>query len=132
MNILLEDFRSHREGLLAQGFWALGVYRFGATRRNFSSPLIRKPWGLMHKILVKICEIFLGISINMHARLGRRVIFEHLGYIIIHANAIIGDDVIIRQGVTIGNRYLDKPLDAPCIGSRVNIGAGACILGQSK
>ena len=42
---------------------------------------------------------------------------------------MIGDDVIIRQGVTIGNRHLDRPDDAPVIGNRVNIGSGAVILG---
>jgi serine O-acetyltransferase len=31
--------------------------------------------------------------------------------------------------VTIGNRYDDKPFDAPRIGNRVNIGVGATLLG---
>ena len=42
---------------------------------------------------------------------------------------MIGDDVTVRQGVTIGNRHLERPLDVPRIGNRVNIGAGAKILG---
>ena len=50
----------------------------------------------------------------------------------VHGMAVIGDDVIIRQGVTIGNRHLDRPDDAPVIGSRVNIGSGAAILGAIK
>ena len=41
----------------------------------------------------------------------------------------IGDDSIIRQGVTLGNRYLARPLEAPQLGDRVNVGAGAKILG---
>jgi serine O-acetyltransferase len=43
---------------------------------------------------------------------------------------VIGDDCIIRQGVTLGNRFLDRPFDAPQLGKRVNIGAGAKILGK--
>ncbi|MGB8687462.1 MAG: serine acetyltransferase, partial [Microcoleus sp.] len=50
--------------------------------------------------------------------------------IIIHGYCTIGDDCIIRQGVTLGNRYLDKPLESPQLGDRVNVGAGAKILGQ--
>ena len=65
----------------------------------------------------------------MDAKIGRRLIIEHFGCIIIHNNAIIGDDVVIRQGVTIGNRSIDRPLDVPHIGNRVNIGAGAKLLG---
>lgn len=49
---------------------------------------------------------------------------------IIYRNAIIGDDSIIRQGVTIGNRYLDRPLEAPQLGKKVNVGAGAKIFGK--
>lgn len=37
---------------------------------------------------------------------------------------------MLRQGVTLGNRYLDRPFDAPVIGSRVSIGAGAKVLGK--
>ncbi len=55
---------------------------------------------------------------------------EHQGCIVIHGNAIVDDYCIIRQGVTIGNKSLDKPFDAPHIGKNVNIGAGAKILGH--
>jgi serine O-acetyltransferase len=37
---------------------------------------------------------------------------------------------MIRQGVTIGNRYLDRPMEAPVLGNRVIVGAGAKILGN--
>jgi serine O-acetyltransferase len=43
---------------------------------------------------------------------------------------VIGDNVIIRQGVTIGNRLVEAPEDAPIIGNNCNIGAGAKILGN--
>jgi serine O-acetyltransferase len=61
---------------------------------------------------------------------GRRVIIEHQSGIVIHGDAVIGDDCIIRQGVTIGNRRLNRPLDAPRLGNRVSVGAGAKLLGS--
>jgi serine O-acetyltransferase len=57
------------------------------------------------------------------------VVIEHQHGIIVHGDAVIGDDCILRHGVTIGNRTLDRPHDAPRIGDGVNIGAGAKILG---
>lgn len=129
MKYFREDLSVHREGLLAQGFWALQIYRFGHARYHYTSPLIRWPWAIIHTILSKCSELFFGIFIGPKARIGRRLVIEHFGGIIIHGNAVIGDDCIIRQGVTIGNRHIDMPLAAPILGDRVQIGAGAKILG---
>jgi serine O-acetyltransferase len=125
-----EDLLTHREGLLAQGFWALQIYRFGHARLKYTSKIVRIPWYAIHLILNKISEVFFGISIGASARIGRRLNIEHFGNIIIHGSAVIGNDCMIRQGVTIGNRHLDKPLEAPSLGDRVIVGAGAKILGN--
>lgn len=130
MSQFREDLGCYQEGILAQGFWALQFHRFGSLRTRFRSPWVRKPWGVLHQVLVKVSEIAFGISIGRNVPIGRRLVIEHFGNIIIHNDCSIGDDVIIRQGVTLGNRRLDRPLDAPVIGSRVNIGAGAKILGR--
>ena len=128
--MFMEDLKVYREGLLAQGFWALQIYRFGHARFKFETKLIRWPWGAAHRILSKLSEILFGIEIGATARIGRRLVIEHFGSIVIHGAAVIGDDCVIRQGVTLGNRRLDQPLDAPRIGSRVNVGAGAKVLGN--
>ncbi|MFZ4701509.1 MAG: serine O-acetyltransferase [Candidatus Methylumidiphilus sp.] len=125
-----EDLSVYREGLLAQGFWALQIYRFGHARFAYSSKLIRAPWAIAHTFLLKFSEIFFGIFIGPKASIGKRLCIEHFGCIVIHGATVIGDDCIIRQGVTIGNRHLQYPMDAPVIGNRVSIGAGAKILGK--
>ena len=130
MKYFLDDLKAYREGLLAQGFWALQIYRFGHARFKYKSRWIRMPWGLMHLVLSKLSEIFFGIFIGVSAKIGRRLVIEHFGAIIIHGGSVIGDDCILRQGVTLGNKNLDEPLDAPILGSRVNIGAGAKIFGK--
>lgn len=127
-----EDLRVAREGIFSLGFWALQIYRFGHLRYSFSSRPIRIILGVLHFPLYKAAEIFCGATIGVAARIGRRLIIEHSGAIVIHGNAVIGDDCIIRQGVTIGNRRLDAPFDAPILGSRVNVGAGAKILGAVR
>ena len=57
------------------------------------------------------------------------MVFEHQHGIVIHGQARIGDDCVIRHQVTLGNRHLGLPGDAPCLGRGVNVGAGAKILG---
>ncbi len=130
MTKFLEDLRGYREGLLAQGFWALQVYRFGHARFKVRSSLIRKLWGVLHLVLSKWIELTCGITIGATASIGRRFVIEHFGGIVIHGHAVIGDDCRVRHGVTIGNKTPDKPLDAPTIGSRVDIGAGAKLIGK--
>ena len=130
MNTILEDLKTQREGLLALGFWALLVYRFGHARLVIRNKIIRAPWTIIYMILLKLTEIVCGISIGSTAIIGRRFTIEHHGCIVIHGAAIIGDDCLIRHGVTIGNTGYDDPLGAPRIGSRVQIGAGAKILGR--
>ena len=128
--LILEDLAVHREGLLAQGFWAIFVYRLGHTRFHYSSRIIRMVIGVIHLILHKLCEILFGISIGVTAKIGRRLNIEHFGGIIIHGNAVIGDDCLIRQGVTIGNKSSAMALEAPTIGNRVSFGAGAVVIGK--
>lgn len=127
-----EDLRVAQEGILSLGFWALQVYRLGHLRYRFQSRLVRWPLAALHLVLAKLAEMLSGITIGVSAKIGRRLVIEHSGAIVVHGQAVIGDDCIIRQGVTIGNRRMNRPLDAPHIGDRVNIGAGAMILGAVR
>jgi serine O-acetyltransferase len=130
MNIIREDLRAQREGLLGLGFWALLVYRFGHARFAIGNKLLRAPWTLVYIVLHKLVEIFFGITIGSSARIGRRLSIEHHGCIVIHGATVIGDDCLIRHGVTLGNTGSDDATGAPRIGNRVQMGAGAKVLGS--
>jgi len=129
---MLEDLRTQREGLLGLGFWALLVYRFGHARFVIRNKIVRAPWTIVYMVLGKLVEIFCGITIHAKARIGRRFCIEHHGCIVIHGDTVIGDDCMIRHGVTTGNTGLDDLYGAPTIGNRVQIGAGAKILGRIR
>lgn len=128
--IIAEDLKTQREGLLGLGFWALLVYRFGHARFVIGNRYLRLPWTVIYLLLNKLVEIFCGITIGATARIGRRLSIEHHGGIVIHGASVMGDDCMIRQGVTIGNAGSADPMGAPTIGSRVEIGAGAKLIGR--
>lgn len=129
LSLMWEDMRTHREGFFAQGFWALVVYRFSHRRLRCQFRIVRLPWATLNFVLQKLIEMTCGISIPESAEIGRRLNIEHFGGIVIHGNATIGDDCLIRHGVTLGNKVGKCPNDAPYIGNNVEIGAGAKILG---
>jgi serine O-acetyltransferase len=128
--IVTEDLKSQREGLLGLGFWALLVYRFGHARVVVKNRFLRLPWTVLYILFNKLVEILCGISIGSTATIGRRLSIEHHGGIVIHGAAVIGNDCMIRHGVTIGNAGRADPMGAPAIGNRVEIGAGAKIVGR--
>jgi serine O-acetyltransferase len=126
---IVEDYKSHKRALISQGFWALAIHRYGTAARSIRFAPLRFPFVVLHVILTKLSEIFFGIYIGANAKIGSHCVIEHFGSIIIHAEATLGNSVRLRQGVTIGNKSAEMPLAVPVIGNRVDIGAGAKILG---
>jgi len=125
-----EDWIAHGRDWTKPGFRAVAVQRFGVWRMKVEPKLLRAPLSILYQSLYRKIRNTYGIDLPYTVKLGRRVVIEHQSAIIIHGYCMIGDDCIIRQGVTLGNRYLDKPLESPQLGDRVNVGAGAKILGK--
>ncbi|MEA5573932.1 serine O-acetyltransferase [Calothrix sp. UHCC 0171] len=125
-----EDWIAHGCDWTKPGFRAVAVYRFGVWRMQVQPKLLRSPLSILYRMLYRKIRNGYGIELPFTVKLGRRVVIEHQGAIVIHGYSTIGDECIIRQGVTLGNRYLEKPLEAPKLGKRVNVGAGAKIFGD--
>ena len=124
-----DDFRAHDRNWGAQGFWALIVYRFGRWRYSVRSTVVRKLLSVIYRILFKLVQIVTGIELPCEATVGRNFVIDHFGGIIISGYARFGDNCRIRNGVVVGLRRLEEPC-APVIGSNVDIGAGAKLLGR--
>ena len=124
-----EDYNTHGRDATLPGFRAVAGHRFGVWRLRLRPRLLRAPFTIYYRRMFRRHRNRYGIEIPHSVTLGRRVRVEHQSGIVVHGSAVIGDDVVLRQGVTIGNRHLDRPDDAPVIGNRVNIGSGAVILG---
>jgi serine O-acetyltransferase len=124
------DWINHGRDWTKPGFRALAIYRFGVWRTSIKSKWIRAPFSLIYRFFYRWARNHYGIEIPYTATVGHDVIFEHQHSIVIHGHSTIGDGTIIRQGVTIGIKNLDDLDGVPVIGKRVNIGAGAVLLGR--
>ncbi|MBE9561930.1 MAG: serine acetyltransferase [Proteobacteria bacterium] len=126
-----EDWHTHQRDITRQGFWVMLIYRFGRWRYTIKQRWVRIPFSFLYKVLYIFIQIITGIELPCEAQVGRRFTIEHFSGIIISGDAVFGDDVIIRNGVTVGLRHTGV-CGSPIFGNRVDIGAGAKILGPIK
>lgn len=73
-----------------------------------------------------------GIEIHPAVQIGKRFFIDHGTGVVIGETAVIGDDVTIYQGVTLGGTGHHTGKRHPTIGNNVLIGAGAKVLGPFK
>jgi serine O-acetyltransferase len=128
---LREDWITYERDPFRQGLWVMTVYRFGRWRYGLRSPLLRVPMSFLYKLARTAMHILTGIDLPCEARVGRRLRIDHFGGIVVSGDAVIGDDVVLRNGVTIGLKRTNER-GAPVIGNSVDIGAGAKILGAIR
>ena len=105
------------------GVWAIVNHRI-------ANRLYNSGWKRLARALVGIGSIFTKTDIHPAATIGRRVFIDHAIGVVIGATAIVEDDVLIYQGVTLGGVSLNKGKRHPTIKSNVVIGSGAKILGN--
>ncbi len=73
-----------------------------------------------------------GIEIHPGAAIGRRLVIDHGCGVVIGETAVIGDDCLIYQGVTLGGTGKDRGKRHPTLGNHVLVGSGARVLGPFK
>jgi serine O-acetyltransferase len=105
-----------------------GVHALWAHR--FQNWLWRNRLRFVARLLANHTRTRTGIEIHPGATIGRRVFIDHGMGVVIGETAIVGDDVTIYHGVTLGGRTLNKGKRHPTIENNVILGAGAKILGN--
>jgi serine O-acetyltransferase len=82
------------------------------------------------RLLSQFSRWLTGIEIHPGATIGKRFFIDHGTGVVIGETAVIGDDVLLYQGVTLGGTGLEKGKRHPTIGNNVVIGGGAKVLGN--
>jgi len=126
---LIREDQSVNFGWGRPGFQALAVHRLGVYKTGIRRRLIRLPFALLYWLGSGFVRNFYGIELPAKTRIGRRVVIGHQHGIIIHPKAVIGDECILRQGVTIG-QLGHEPGPAPKLGNRVELGVGTVLFGD--
>ncbi len=128
---LRDHWITHERDPRRQGLWVLVVYRYGRWRYRIRPKFLRLPFSFVYHVLKLASQILTGIDLPCEVTIGKGFRIEHFGDIIISGDTVFGDDVTIRNGVTVGLRRTGVR-GAPVIGNRVDIGAGAKVLGNIR
>ncbi len=105
------------------GLHALILHRIAHKLNYWKIPLIPR-------IISNISRFFTGIDIHPCATIGRRFFIDHGMGVVIGETTIIGDDVLLYQGVTLGGTGNEHGKRHPTLGNNIVVGSGAKILGN--
>lgn len=122
--------RSRAEVVLCYpGFQAVLIYRLAHA-------LWRRDWLLAGRVVSHIGRILTNIEIHPGASIGHRLVIDHGSGVVIGETSVIGDDVTLYQGVTLGgtspavdSRSQVNQKRHPTLEDGVIIGSGAQVLG---
>lgn len=105
------------------GVWAIFWYRI-------ANRLYRNNFKALSRMIMGLSQILTNVDIHPGATIGNRVFIDHGMGVVIGQTAVIEDDVLIYQGVTLGGVSLIAGKRHPTIKRGAVIGAGAKILGN--
>jgi serine O-acetyltransferase len=109
--------------LLYPGLHALVFYRISHKLWEWNIPIIPR-W------LSQVARFFTGIEIHPGAQIGKRFFIDHGMGVVVGETAIVGDNVLLYQGVTLGGTGKETGKRHPTLGNNVVVGGGAKILGN--
>jgi serine O-acetyltransferase len=113
------------EVLMYQGLWALWLHNIAHFLYKIHIPVIPR-------LISQISRLLTLIEIHPGAKFGKRCFIDHGVGVVIGETAVIGNDVTIYQGVTLGGTGGARGKRHPTIGNGVVIGAEAIILGNIR
>ena len=92
--------------------------------------LYKKGWHTAARLVSKRARRKTGIEIHPGAKIGKGLFIDHGMGVVIGETAVIGDNVTMYHGTTLGGTTLDPIKRHPTIEDNVMIGAGAKVLGN--
>ena len=105
------------------GFHARQFHRLAHTLYRWHTPVLPR-------LISHFNRFITGIEIHPGAKIGERFFIDHGMGIVIGETAVIGDNVTLYQGVTLGGTSLQRKKRHPTLGNNVVVGVGAQLIGD--
>ena len=109
--------------LTYSGLHALIGYRIAHTLHRWHVPVLPR-------LLSQITRTITGVEIHPGAQLGRGIFIDHGMGVVIGETTVLGNNVTLFQGVTLGGTGKERGKRHPTVGNNVVIGTGAKVLGN--
>lgn len=134
VSVVREDIRSVLERDPAANSRAMVVLCYPGLHAVWAHRVSSRLWQAgMHlpaRMLSQMARFWTGIEIHPGARIGRRVFIDHGAGVVIGETAIVGDDVTLYQGVTLGGTGHERGKRHPTLRAGVFVGSNAQVLGN--
>ena len=105
------------------GFQAIFIHRFTHKLWNLKLPIVPRLMSQVNRSLT-------GIEIHPGAKIGKKVFIDHGMGVVIGETAVIGNNCLLYQGVTLGGTGKSHGKRHPTLKENVVVGAGAKVLGS--
>jgi serine O-acetyltransferase len=109
--------------LTYSGLHAIMMYRLAHKFHSWKIPFLPRLYSQLGRHIT-------GIEIHPGATIGKHLFIDHGMGVVIGETTVVGDNVLLYQGVTLGGTGKEKGKRHPNIGDNVVVGAGAKILGN--
>ncbi|HWR38765.1 MAG TPA: serine O-acetyltransferase [Patescibacteria group bacterium] len=94
--------------------------------------LYKAGWVLLPRLICYFSRILTGVDIHPGATIGEGLFIDHATGVVIGETAIVGNNVTLYQGVTLGGTGKEKGKRHPTVGNNVVVASGAKVLGSFK
>lgn len=124
---IFQDWKANRGNV--KGRLVLTMFRLvNAINKYTLTKIVFFPYLMFYRFFV---EWSLGVELPRKLTIGRNFVFYHGQGLVVNYKTVIGENCVLRNGVTIGHKKLaDGTLSpSPRLGNNVDVGANACIIG---
>jgi serine O-acetyltransferase len=105
-------------------------FRFTYFFRKCTAQKKGTPLWWFYKLMHRRCYYKFGFQIPAGTRIGKGLYIAHFGNLVVHVNAVLGDNCNLAHGVTIGQANRGNRKGCPIIGNKVWFGVGAVVVGK--
>ncbi|HWE82932.1 MAG TPA: hypothetical protein VG265_14870 [Gaiellaceae bacterium] len=127
--LLREDWEAHGRSFASPGLHGLALHRIAVARRSLPPPFRHVLGAVTRTVNKLLIRNLYGLELHESTVIGRRVTIGHHVGVVLGAHAVIEDDCIIRQNVTLG--VVDNNTEhQPWLRRHVLLGAGCSVLGH--